>query len=223
MHTKTTLIFDLDGTLIHSAPDLHAALNAALYPLERGPLDLTRVISFIGNGVEKLVERGLIATGGSNAALHRATLDRFLDVYTANGVALTKPYNGVLAQLGGLKDRRVTLGLCTNKPQAPTNQICDALGISTFFDSIVGATPDLPRKPDPAMLHKTIADLGAQPQDVIYVGDSLIDHNTARAAGVEFWLYTQGYLNAPLPNDGCAHRFDHWADPDLFAAVGPKG
>ncbi|GFE50802.1 phosphoglycolate phosphatase [Roseobacter cerasinus] len=218
---KTCVIFDLDGTLIHSAPDLQAALNAALEPLGRGPVDLATTISFVGNGVEKLVQRGLAATGGSTADLHRTTLARFLDAYAVNGVALTALYDGVLPQLEWLRSAELSLGICTNKPEGPARHICDEMGLSPFFDVIIGATPDQPRKPDPAPLHATMARLSATPEQTIYVGDSAIDFETARAAGVDFWLYTEGYLSRDLSGETCARRFNNWADPQLFSDLIP--
>lgn len=214
---KTCVIFDLDGTLIHSAPDLHAALNAALEPLGRGPLDLATTISFVGNGVEKLVERGLTATGGLTADLQRRTLARFLDAYAANGVALTTLYDGVLPCLETLRDAGLSLGICTNKPEDPAQHICQEMGLTPFFDTIVGARPDQPRKPHSGPLQEAMAALSATAEQTIYVGDSAVDFETAQAAGVDFWLYTQGYLNSDLPEHGCARRFDSWADPQLFS------
>ncbi|MCV3270779.1 phosphoglycolate phosphatase [Roseobacter sinensis] len=216
MTGKTTLIFDLDGTLIHSAPDLHAALNAALAPLGRGPLDLATVTSFVGNGVEKLIERGLSATGGLDADLHRRTLAAFLTAYEADGVALTTVYDGVLPQLQRLRDRGKALGICTNKPEGPARHICDRLGLSPHFDVIIGAREGQQKKPDPAALMHTIQTLGAAPDDTLYVGDSTVDFRTAQAAGVDFWLYTGGYLNGDLPQDRCAGVFADWTRPDLF-------
>lgn len=216
MMDKTAIIFDLDGTLIHSAPDLHAAINVALQSLDRGPLDLPVVISFIGNGVEKLVERSLHATGGADDALHRVTLARFMQAYAAKGVALTEIYPGVLSQLKRLKAAGIRLGICTNKPEAPAQHICDALNLSPFFDVVIGARPDQPKKPHPAALKKAMTALGSTVADTLYVGDTGVDFETARAAGVDFWLFTEGYLNAKIPPHGPVRRFSDWADATLF-------
>ncbi|MEM9639404.1 MAG: HAD hydrolase-like protein, partial [Pseudomonadota bacterium] len=150
MRKKIAVIFDLDGTLIHSAPDMQTAINTALQPIGRGPLELSTVISFVGNGVERLVERSLMFTGGSHPDLQRETVARFLAAYEANGVARTHVYPGVLQQLKHLRSAGLKLGLCTNKPMEPTRHICDALQLSPFFTSLVGATPSRPKKPDPA-------------------------------------------------------------------------
>lgn len=217
MAKKTTLIFDLDGTLIHSAPDLQAALNAALAPLGRGPLDLVTVTSFVGNGVEKLVERGLKATGAVDAALHQHTLQAFLAAYEAHGITLTAPYDGVMTQLQRLKDAGVALGICTNKPQAPADHICEALGLAPFFGVILGAREGAPKKPDPSVLLNAMQSLGATAAETIYVGDNGVDGATAQAAGVTFWLHASGYPNGTVP--ACARVFDDWTDPALFAPL----
>ena len=133
------IIFDLDGTLIHSAPDLQFAVNAALAALDREPLDLGTVISFIGDGVEKLVERSLEASGEVTDALRDAAMVRFLETYEQNMTTLTRPYPGVFGCLEDLKAKGAKLGICTNKPAAPTRQICNQLGLTRFFDDISGA------------------------------------------------------------------------------------
>lgn len=218
MTDKTTILFDLDGTLIHSAPDLHAAINAALHPLGRGPLNLATVISFVGNGVEKLVARSLDATGGMDADLHRDTLAAFLRAYDANGVALTQVYPGVMTQLAHLAKAGKKMGICTNKPIGPARYICDVLQLSQFFDVVVGAEPDQPKKPDPEALLRCLSALDASSGESLYVGDSSIDYQTAQAAGVDFYLYTRGYLNAEIGAPGPVRQFDDWSDPELFAS-----
>ncbi len=204
------VLFDLDGTLIHSAPDLRAAVNVALVELGREPLDLSKVISFIGNGVEKLVERSLVATGGATPQLLDASLKLFRESYEQNLTTLTRPFPGVEDCLRKLKSDGVKLGICTNKPTEPAKAICDQLGLGTFFDVILGAEPDKPKKPDPAPLLSCIAALGGNTGGALYVGDSEVDYQTARNAGVPFRLFSLGYLKAELPDLGPSDRFDDW-------------
>ena len=209
------VVFDLDGTLVHSAPDLHAAVNAALRDHGRVAVTLDQVISFIGNGVSKLVERALIATGGVTPELHTAALDRFMESYNADMTRLTEPYPGVMACLQALKDRGVPMGLCTNKPEDPARHICDALGLSPYLSVIVGARQGVAHKPDPEPLLSCIAELGATPADTVYVGDSAVDCETALRAGVPFRFFTGGYLNSELPPLSDDQRFDSWRDHGL--------
>ena len=210
MTAYKTLVFDLDGTLIHSAPDLQLAANAALADIDRGPLDLPTIISFIGNGVEKLVERCLTATGGGDEALHAQVLARFLEVYGDNVTTHTRPYAGVIPALEQFRAAGLRLGICTNKPTGPARDICTRLDLDRYFDAIVGAEPGQPKKPDPTSLFTCIAALGGTPDTALYVGDSAIDYHTARAASVHVRLFSGGYLNAPLPDLDAADRFDDW-------------
>ncbi|WP_298836823.1 phosphoglycolate phosphatase [uncultured Roseobacter sp.] len=210
------VVFDLDGTLIDSAPDLHAAVNVALETLGRPHISLKQVIGFIGNGVSKLVERALMATGGASPEMHTEALALFMESYSANMTRLTVPYPGVVACLSGLRDRDIPMGLCTNKPQEPAQLICDALGLSSFFGVVLGAGRDMAHKPDPAPLLTCIEALGAAPDTTVYVGDGAVDHETARRASVPFRFFTGGYLNSPLPPIAEDHRFDDWSDHGLW-------
>ncbi len=210
MKIPKAIIFDLDGTLIHSAPDLHAAANATLNALGRDDLDLATVISFIGNGVEKLVERCLDATGGYDLPLRQTALDWFLTFYNQNMTTLTRPYFGVVSALQVFLDAGIPLGICTNKPTQPAQEICDRFELTQFFEVIAGAEDGLAKKPDPASLLACIRELGVRPSEALYVGDSTIDYFTARNAAVPFRLFSEGYLNAPLPDLPDADRFADW-------------
>lgn len=210
-----TIIFDLDGTLIHSAPDLQAALNATLRGLNRPPVDLETVVSFIGNGVEMLVKRGLEATGGCSGELHRDAVETFLRFYNADMTTLTEPYPGVIETLERLQAMGIPLGICTNKPTGPAKAICQSLGLDHFFAVIAGAEPDQPKKPEPAPLLNCIAAMGGSVSDALYVGDSEIDHQTARNAQVHFKLFSAGYLHQPLPDVKPEDRFDDWYESKI--------
>ncbi|WP_298567877.1 phosphoglycolate phosphatase [uncultured Aliiroseovarius sp.] len=216
MTLPDAIIFDLDGTLVNSAPDLQAAANVMLNDLGRAPLDLDTIITFIGNGVEKLIERSLEATGGYDDDLRRHALAVFLDTYETNMTTLTKPYPGVVNCLEQLCAAGVPLGICTNKPDGPAKAICAALGLSQFFTAIDGARPDQPRKPDPAPLLACIAKLNTAPQNALYVGDSGVDFLTAHNARVPFRLFSQGYLHAPIPELHARDQFSDWTLSNLL-------
>lgn len=211
MTNPKAIIFDLDGTLIHSAPDLHAAVNTMLSDLDRSPLDLAKVTSFIGNGVEMLVERSLDATGGYDAPLKPVALDLFMTFYQRNMTTLTRPYPGVVTTLQAFSDAGIPLGICTNKPTKPAQEICDQLDLTRFFNVVLGAEDGHPKKPDPAPLLNCAKILDVLPSEALYVGDSTIDFTTARNAGVPFRLFSSGYLNAPLPDVSEAERFEDWS------------
>ncbi|QJF51654.1 phosphoglycolate phosphatase [Roseobacter ponti] len=217
--SRQVIVFDLDGTLIHSAPDLHAAANVALRAAGREDVSLAQVISFIGNGVGMLVERALKATGPWTAELQDGTLAAFMAFYEQNTTTLTAPYAGVTECLEELQAAGVVMGICTNKPQTPAREICEALGLSRFFGEICGARSDLARKPDPEPLLQTIRALDGDPSRTLYVGDSAVDYRTAQNAAVPFRLFSGGYLNHPLPNLGPDQIFDTWADAGFQRAL----
>lgn len=215
MTTTDTLVFDLDGTLIHSAPDICDAVNRALVEHGRPSLDLPHIISFIGNGVEVLVERSLGATGGMTTPLHAAVLHSFRLAYAERPVSLTQPYAGVIDCLEAARAAGHRLGICTNKPEDAAHDICRRLGLEDFFPVIVGAREGAPRKPDPAPLLDCIRRLGSTGGSTLYVGDSAVDYRTARNAGVRFKLFSGGYLNQPLPELAAGDRFDTWCATSL--------
>lgn len=217
-----SIIFDLDGTLIHSAPDLHMAINGALGAVGRAPLELDTVISFIGNGVDVLVERSLRHTGPHDAALQATVLEDFRRRYEADMTTLTRPYAGVVETLTALRAEGFRLGICTNKPDAPARRICDALDLSRHFDVIQGVLPDQPKKPDAAPLLRCISALGGTAERAIYVGDSIVDYQTAQNAGVAFRLFRGGYPNADPAQFNGAREFDVWSAKEIAAVADPS-
>lgn len=202
-------VFDLDGTLIDSAPDIHAAGNAVLAAEGLAPITLEQARSFIGNGARVFVERLERAAAGGNEAVRTDRMHRlFLHEYeTAH--SLTQVYPGVEAALQGLRGAGWRLGLCTNKPHSPAMAVLTHLGWTDLFDTVIGGD-SLPQiKPDPAPLRAVLTALGTGP--AVYVGDSEVDGATAQAAGVPFALYTEGYRRGPaeaIPHDAA---FADWA------------
>ncbi|WP_370401099.1 phosphoglycolate phosphatase [Sulfitobacter sp. JB4-11] len=213
----SALIFDLDGTLVHSAPDIHAAVNMALRKLGRETLDLPTIISFIGNGIGVLTDLCLKATGGTDSETHKTALAHVLEAYQRDMTTLTRPYPGVRDALEDFHARGVPMAICTNKPAQAAVALCAALDLARFFDVIAGAEDGQPRKPDAAPLLDVITRMGAAPQSALYVGDSKVDYDTAANAGVAFRLFNGGYLNHPLPDLGAADRFEHWSDHGIAA------
>ena len=204
------IIFDLDGTLIHSAPDIQFASNAALRTINRDPLDIETIISFIGNGSEVLVDRFVEFTGGGSETLKRKVFNTFMNVYEENVTTLTKPYPGVIDALSGFKARGIKLGICTNKPNDLANKICVNLDIAKYFDVIVGARACKPKKPDTYLLETCGNALKCKPDEVRYVGDSTIDFDTAMNASIKFYLFSGGYLNKPYPDLSKCSQFENW-------------
>lgn len=203
----SSIVFDLDGTLIDSAPDIRAAINRTLADEGHAVLDLPAVISFIGHGLPNLVARAMDARGidmGQHARLTAATLEH----YNAAANDLTRPYPGVMDALAQLRSRGHRLGICTNKPEAPARKVLEQFDMAHLFGVVVGGDSLATRKPDPAPLHHAFAALGAPAG--LYVGDSEVDADTARAAGIPFAFFTQGYCHIPHQDVACIARFDHF-------------
>lgn len=212
------VIFDLDGTLIDSAPDIHAASNRVLQAEGFAPLSLAQVRGFIGKGVPHLVER-LLETSGEDPRGPRLApmVARFTEGYE-DAVGLTLPYPGVKQALAQLRGAGYRLGICTNKPAGPTRAVLRHLRLLEAFEVIYGGDSLPQRKPHPAPLLAALADLGGGP--VVYVGDSEVDAETARAAGLPFALYTEGYRKAPvadLPHEVAFSHFDRL--PGIVARI----
>lgn len=216
------IIFDLDGTLCDSAPDLRASANALLRSMGYPPLSLEVIRSFIGNGVPTLVKR-VMAHSDIEFTEERHVLmtETFEKLYSADPVALTVLYPGVRDALDMLKQRGYVMGVCTNKVHGITLQVLDGLEISQYFTAVVGGDSLPARKPDPAMLHECAKKLGCE--DVWYVGDSEVDSETAVAADIKFSLFTNGYRKSPVSEIAHTSRFSTFADlAGFLSAVNEK-
>lgn len=213
----TPIIFDLDGTLVDSAPDIHAAVNRLMAELGLAPLDLPTVISFIGNGIGVLTGRVAAHHGLPEADVPRLT-EQLLVHYNADPLGLTDPYPGVMDALAVLKARGHPMAVCTNKPEAPARKVLTAMGFDTYFTAVVGGDTLPQRKPDPAPLLETMRLLGAE--HCLYVGDSEVDAHTAAAANMPFALFTQGYCHVPHASLPSVALFDQWRNlPEIVANV----
>jgi phosphoglycolate phosphatase len=204
----TAIVFDLDGTLIHSALDIHAAAAAMLLAEGREPLPLDTVISFIGDGMPVLVERVMGATGLS-AADHARLLGDFRTRYEAEPTRLTQLYPGVREALEAFRADGIALGICTNKPEGITREILGLFGLTDVFPAVIGGDSLSVRKPDPTGLLECFRRLGAD--GGLYVGDSEVDAETAERAGLPFALFTQGYRRGPAEAMRASFAFDDFA------------
>ena len=199
------LIFDLDGTLIDSAPDLHAASSRMLAREGLPALSLETVRSFIGNGIPVLVDRIIAVTDLTESARDRL-IPEFVEDYEAHATDLTRPYPGVVDALRRFMDQGLLLAICTNKPEAPARTILKDLDLAGYFSTIAGGDSFASRKPDPHGVLTVAAQLG-RPR-TLYVGDSEVDAETAKRAGLPFLLFTGGYRKSPVDELEHAKAFD---------------
>ncbi|QDC10750.1 phosphoglycolate phosphatase [Oceanicola sp. D3] len=188
------IVFDLDGTLIDSAPDIHAGANVLLEAEGVEPITLADTHSFIGQGASVFIEKVRRARGIAESE-HARMLAAFVASYETL-VTRTKVYPGVVAALEALRAGGHSLGICTNKPLVPCKAVLAHLDLTRFFATILGGDSLPTHKPDPAPLEAAFAALGEGP--AIYVGDSEVDAETARRAGVPFLLFTEGYRKAEV-------------------------
>lgn len=196
MNVFDLVVFDLDGTLIDSAPDLHVALNAALAGDGRRPLTLIEVESIVGDGAAVLVRRALALTGGTVPEDEgvAALTTRFLAIYEQQAAELTRPYAGVPETLASLAHSGFGLGVCTNKPERLSRQILQQLDLSRYFQAVIGGDSlNGIRKPDPRHLLAAVEALGGRPEKTVMVGDSVNDVAAARALGVPVIIRAGGY------------------------------
>lgn len=194
---RTVFIFDLDGTLIHSAPDIADAANRLLAEYGGSHLPVGKVMNMVGGGAPKLLERAFAAAGLPMPPADEA-LRRFLDHYHTGPVMRTKPYPGVTNLLAALRRAGNPMALCTNKPGRATEAILQRLRWDGLFDAVV-AGDDLPeKKPSPLPVLTALFLAGGSPDRALYVGDSRVDVLAARNAGLPGVVLTHGYSHGPV-------------------------
>jgi phosphoglycolate phosphatase len=208
---KRCVIFDLDGTLVDTAPDLMLATNHVLAGLGRRPISMDQVRAFVGHGARALIARGCEATGDPVAprALE-ALYQKFLLYYGANIAAASAPFPGVVTLLDRCLQAGIGMGICTNKLEGLSAQLLEALGIANYFGAIVGSDTLGISKPDPAPYFETLRRLGDADAPSILIGDSETDIKTARAAGVPVIAVSFGYTAAPVAVYAPDHVVDHF-------------
>ena len=193
----TTFVFDLDGTLIDSAPDIAEATNNLLEEYGAARLPVGKVMKMIGGGAPKLLERAFSASGLPLTDPDEA-LARFLDHYHTGPAMMTKPYPGVTKLLAALHRAGNPMALCTNKPGRATKAILERLRWDGLFSGVISGD-DLPEKKPSALPVLTALFLaGGAPDRALYVGDSHVDVQAARKAGLPVVVLTHGYAHSPV-------------------------
>ncbi|MFN4023997.1 MAG: HAD-IA family hydrolase [Hyphomonas sp.] len=189
-----TIVFDLDGTLIDTAPDLLGALNHVLTGAGLEPVDLPTIATLIGNGARAMMEKGFGIQGVTlPAADMDAAFERFIDYYIANIAARSRPFDGCVPALDLLRDEGARLAVCTNKRQDLSECLLAELGLTERFAAILGADRATNRKPHADHVFEAVAAAGGIPERALFVGDSRTDERAARNAGLPFVFVTFGY------------------------------
>jgi phosphoglycolate phosphatase len=212
------IVFDLDGTLVETAPDLHLVLEEVMGELGSRAPPLPAVRAMVGDGARALLSRALTAEGIEVGADELDRLyTRFLERYTAEPCRASHVFDDVTEVLGRLAASGWRLGVCTNKPQAPTERLLEILGLDRHFAAVVGGDLLPVRKPDPRHLGEVFTRLGGAPERGLMVGDSRNDLEAARALSVPCILVSFGYTAVPAGELGADVTIDRFAD--LPAAV----
>jgi phosphoglycolate phosphatase len=205
------LIFDLDGTLADTAPDLLGATNAVLAARGRPLLDLAHLRHMVGFGARALIAQAMEASGTPVTEDQMpALVEIFLDHYRAHIADGTRLFPGVPETLAALKRRGARLGVLTNKPQELTDRLLPLLGLDGMFAAVYGAGRKAYTKPDPRIFHEVVTDCGGAPG--VMIGDSITDLNTARAAAAPCILFSYGFTPVPAAELGADLVLDDFAE-----------
>jgi phosphoglycolate phosphatase len=198
-----TIAFDLDGTLVETAPDLVGALNVVLVEQGMAPAPMTAVRQLVGHGVRGLLTRAYAMAG---LTITETRIDelrpRFIEIYRARIAEESRPYPGCLESLADLRARGAKLAVCTNKPEGLARLLLDELDMTLLFDAIIGGDTLPVQKPDPAPLLAAVARAGGDPARAIMVGDASPDVGAAQAAGMPCVLFSFGYNDLPVGDLG---------------------
>ena len=189
------VLFDLDGTLLHTVPDLAVAVNAMLLDLGREQLSEAQVAQYVGKGADNLVHRSL--TGSMDGLAEPELFEQAMCIWGAhynrvNG-QYSRVYPGVLEGLKLLKNAGFKLAVVTNKPEGHSLTLLKHMNMLDYFEQVVGGDTCARKKPDPMPVQHALKTLGAQADQAILIGDSSNDAQAAKAAHVLCWLLPYGY------------------------------
>ncbi len=212
--TDWTLVFDLDGTLVETAPDLHAALNYSLEAKRLGPVPIQEIRMMVGDGAKALIRKGLLwhEKDIDEHEIDATLWPRFLDYYRNNICRFSHVYDDAQMTLDSLAQAGATLCICTNKPQVLAEEVLRGLNINHYFKSVLGGDMAVSQKPDGSHLAETIALAGGQLSQAIMIGDSETDERAARDAGLPFVFVSFGYGQLSGEPFNALQQIDHWRD-----------
>lgn len=207
-----TIVFDLDGTLVETAPDLVDTLNFVFEREGIPPVPFDEARTFVGHGARAMITRGLDAEGRTvTPQILDKLFNDFIDYYTAHVADRSHPFPGVIDALDALSKRGHRLAVCTNKFEKQSRLLLDALEMTSHFATIVGQDTFKIAKPDPEVLRRTILAAGGDPAHAIMIGDSETDILTARAAELPVVAVDFGYSQAPVSEYRPDRLISHFA------------
>lgn len=210
------IVFDLDGTLLDTWPGLIAAVRACL-PEHAQALDETSLRLALSRGIDAVYAQAARQAGLAGEAADQA-IARMAHCYVRHGLADAHPYGGAQAMLQALRSDGVALGLCTNRDRETTRTLLERMGWASWFAGVQCRDEGARPKPDPDPLLSLIGRLGGNPDTTLFVGDSRIDAECARAAGVDFAAHRPGYHARQDDLDPHVLAFDHHAELSAWAA-----
>lgn len=221
---RGTIVFDLDGTLVDSVPDLAGALDTLMSEKGMAPIGVDIARRLIGHGIPNLVRRALAERGVEwEEEAGAASIRRFTEIYGARASRETRPYPDVARVLGQLAADGWRMAVCTNKMERFARAIVDDLDLGRFFAVVAGPDTFKVGKPDPRHLTETAKAAGGR-EPIIFVGDSEVDIATGVAAGIPVIALTYGYTKTPLDGLGAARLIDVFGElPEAIASVLTEG
>jgi phosphoglycolate phosphatase len=210
---KPALIFDLDGTLVDTAPDLLEALNFALAREGRPPVDPEELRRLVGRGARVLISEAFkMAVGPADPGAAERMFSSFIEHYRDHIADQSRPFPGVVETLEAQKAEGARLGVLTNKPHDLTLKLLDALGLSPLFEAVYGQGRKPYFKPDPRIFEDIVAEMGGRGPGALMIGDSISDVEVARAAGAPVLLVSFGYTPEPARTLGADAVVDDFRD-----------
>ena len=211
--TSKTVVFDLDGTLIDTAPDLILATNHVLVGAGYQPVSPDFVLPYISYGSRVMIAEGIKHQGGE---IQEDRIDEMfaalIAFYGANIAIESRPYPGLIEVLNSLRSRGIIIAICTNKREDMARQLMSELGLTSYFKAITGRDTFPVCKPDPEHLLGAIRLAGGEPKRSVMVGDSTIDYETAKAAAIPIIGVTFGYTDIPVAELDCDATISHFED-----------
>lgn len=218
--TKPILVFDLDGTFAHTAPDLLDSLNHCLECAGLPPADPRDLMKYVGHGGRVMIEKAMHARGKTvSPQMLEELMAAFIAHYEAGMPGKTKLFDGVMEALDRFTAAGWVHAICTNKYEGMSRRLLEGLGVADRFEAICGQDTFPFKKPDPRHLMETIRMAGGDPENAIMLGDSVTDIDTAKAAGLPVIAVSFGYSDRPVAEYEPTLVIDHFRQLDLLLAA----